>query len=84
MSTMRRVVTGKAQEACTDLPETELAGEIDSTDVLGLTASADAVGALRALVIGHKRAFIDEGFSEASAEEMAVVLHDSIAEDWFG
>lgn len=57
--------------------------DIDSSDALNLAGTADGAEALRSLVIGHRQALIDAGFSEVAAEEMAVDLHSAVAEDFF-
>ncbi len=88
MSAMSDEVSRAFEQAPFDLSD-EGSTEEEHTDyLLSSTAArldfyAYGAEALRSLVIGHKKALIDAGFCDATAEEMSVGLHDSIAQDFF-
>jgi len=58
-----------------DLPE------LDETVTDGLAITADNLDALLTLVAGYRQKAVDAGFSEYSAEEMAVDVHRKLLED---
>lgn len=53
--------------------------EETATDLLAITA--DNLDALLALVTGYRQKAVDAGFSEYSAEAMAVDVHRKLLED---
>ena len=46
-----------------------------------LAAAADHLDALLAMVVGYRTKAVEAGFSEFSAEEMAVQIHAKLLED---
>lgn len=59
----------------------ELMPEPEETATDSMAEVADRLEALLALVAGYRTKAMDQGFSEFSAEEMAVQVHAKLLED---
>lgn len=55
--------------------------DLEETATDSMMAVADRLEALLALVAGYRTKAIDQGFSEYSAEEMALQVHAKLLED---